>query len=194
MHGRRDIDDAALPFVVLQGCFARSAGHECVEQQLGQQIDAQVVERPGQLDAIGAQPPRHEEGADVVHQHVEAGMAALEFLGQTGAPRPGPTGRPACSSTAGLPVSCRILGRDRLALVRIPPDSDDRRALPRQAQRGAKPIPDGRARHQADFARHAACWVVMDSLSSRAVCVVRDVARDVDAAAQFRVVDRTQRL
>ena len=118
----------------------RSAGHECVEQKLGQKVDAQVIERPRHLNAIGAQPPRHEEGADVVHQHVEAGMAALEFLGQAA--------HLGLSRQIGLhELHRRVAGllpdtsRDRLAFVAISPDSYHRRPCRARPTTVAKPIP-----------------------------------------------------
>ena len=91
-------------------------------------------------------------------------MAALEFLGQAA--------HLGLSRQIGLhELDRRVagllpdLGRDRLALVRVPPDSYHRRALPRQAHRGCEADPRRRARHQADLSGHAAILRTHDASS-----------------------------
>ena len=119
-------------------------------------------------------------------------MAALEFFGE--APHLS-LGRQVGLHELDRRVAGLLpnLGRDRLALVPVPSDSDHRRALPARPPRSRSRSPPSRpspGRLYPPCCVLGLSWILLPS----AACVVRDVAWDVDAAAQFRVVDRAQRL
>jgi hypothetical protein len=59
----------------------RRARLQSVEQQRGEQERRQVVDRPGQLDAVLGQLPCAVHGAGIVDEHVERRMAGQHLGG-----------------------------------------------------------------------------------------------------------------
>ena len=58
------------------------AGAQPIQQQVGQEKRAQVVDREGGLQAVFGEGSGHRDGAGVVDEHVEAFIPGQEGLGQ----------------------------------------------------------------------------------------------------------------
>ena len=127
----------------------RRRGLEAVEQQIGQQKRREVIDRKGQLEPVRRKPVLRRKQAGIVDEHVEPVVRRTESRPPAGGPpraaknrrapyRPGPS--PSARRPTGAPARSAH-GRGRSSR----PAS--RRA---RAQRGVKPDPGTRPRHDRD--------------------------------------------
>ena len=114
---------------------------------------AQMVERPGHLDAVGAKGAAVEPAAHIVHQHVQTWQAATQAGGEgadvTLRRQIGQLEIDHIVTGLGLESDD---GPDTLSSVAA--HDDHVRALPGESQGGHSPDAAGRAGHDADSSLH----------------------------------------